>query len=188
MTVDLAQEELIIGFLTLWPDDHFVLPEDQYNYEGRVLVSRDGFRIYLHRRLWFRMGRMLLSGDFLLPSCEMGEQCLNPNHRKLSRTPMRDHQFCRNNHPYTEYDVMSDGSRRCSICAANRAARRVSRGGLPNWKIEQHRRFCPNAHEYTPSNTYVYATKAGGERRKCKACTKARAAGLDPADVVVATD
>lgn len=160
-----------------------VLPPIQspFTKAGRVIVTRDGLRISLHRRIWERYWGVKLSPNtFLLQACRTFG-CVNPVHYVKSKTPYNKMPGCRNGHRYTAASVQPDGHRVCLVCKAERQARRERRGGDPNWVREKRRKFCPHGHEYTEENTYTYETKSGGTRRKCRQCSLLRSAGIDPA-------
>jgi hypothetical protein len=159
--------------------DACLVPEGRIQPDGRLIVSYDGLRISLHRLLWILDGRALNASDFLCRSCQTFG-CVHPGHRVRSRVA-RLLVTCRNGHRYSEEDVLSNGLHRCHLCREARRAR-ARRGGEPNWVRERRKSFCPQGHAYTPDNIYWEITPQGRRKRHCKTCTKARSAGLDPAE------
>lgn len=163
------------GNLVAWINEfggqgHIEVHWSHYRADGRVVVTRDGLRVYLHRQLYKRCIGPLDPGDFLLRSCD-AKECLNPWHYSVARQPVGfwERTQCPNGHEYSERDWPTK-SQRCYTCWANHL-----KGGMPHWQQEKRRKFCPQGHEYTPENTYSYPTPSGGVHRKCKTCTKERA-------------
>lgn len=171
----LSRGETIVGSCV-------VLPE-YADKDGKIIVTRDGLRIYLHRHLYRRVwGVRLPSNYYLLRTCDT-HGCQSPFHHEMSKSPHRRSAFCRNGHEYKPEDVFGDGSRTCSACLEARRAKRPNHGGKRHWERELARQFCPAGHPYIPENMYVYKTRTGSNR-KCKTCTKARAVGQDPAEII----
>lgn len=184
MTVDLAWEDEIVRELEETPVlVHYFLPPEEYRKDGRILVTRDGLRVFLHRQLYRRLVGPITDSDFLVRNHWCQEiQCVNPDHYHVTRRSYVPRDRCRNGHLYTSADERPDGTRLCRACYRAREERK-KRGGDPHWRIESRRKFCPYGHAYTDDNTYTYTSPRGWVKRKCRTCTIARAKGLDPADV-----
>ena len=169
MTVSPEDEASVVEWLITHRTGHVTLPTG----EDRILISRDGLRVYLHRHLYRRLIGDLSDREFLVRNCGMAG-CQNPHHFTLTRRARPAATSCPNGHPYSVDDEQPDGSRRCSLCYQQRLARK--RTGRPMyWQVEKARTHCPHGHPYEEGNLYIY-----GNRRKCKTCTILRAAGKDP--------
>lgn len=181
--LSVAREELMLdslyGMYESVSIDHLLAPiQTSFDSQGRILVSRDGLRQFLHRRFYAVMVENPVPA-LLYRSCDTWG-CQNPFHFTTQRPSLGK---CRNGHRYRQQDRQQDGSMRCGQCRDQRnQARR--RGGEAHWEAEKRRQFCPYWHEYTPENTYTSPTASGGVRRKCKACALIRSAGGDPADTI----
>lgn len=179
-------EDALVHAVIADPEQHVIVDEENYDKGHRVLLTRDGLRIFLHRQLYKRVIGTLDPNEFLVKSCD-SEWCVNPLHFILSAGPGGNRKgYCRNGHEYTEADLRSNGGRECRQCAREREQRRVRkrvRGGNPHYVTERNRRFCPHGHRYTTSNTYIWTDKKGNDHRKCKTCTVIRANGGDPSEV-----
>jgi hypothetical protein len=160
-----------------------VVPDCRLERDGRVILTYDGLRISLHRLIWLSVGLPMEQEDYLIRRC-ITFGCIHPHHYEKSNRPYIRVE-CPNHHRYGDDDILANGTRRCHICAEARAARRQRRGGEPNWARELRRKFCPQAHPYTPENTYIEITPAGRQKRHCRTCVIARRRGLDPADADV---
>lgn len=185
MALSLAEESALISAVKHDKRIHIMVRPEKYMKDGlRVLVTRDGLRVYLHRRLFALMVGPLAPEDYLLRACsERG--CQNPFHYVRSDKPYRSKRLCRNGHPYPMVQGRdAEGYRYCLQCRAERNARR-RRGGKPNWMLQKERLFCRWGHPYSPENTYLTETKSGGTRRHCRACARARRLGHHPTTIVV---
>lgn len=115
---------------------------------GRMLIEVDGLRIYQHRWLYMQLIGKLTKRDYLLLSCGvMG--CQNPYHFEKSRSPVR---------PLPRAE-RGKNLRRAPATARENAAKT----------------HCPQNHEYTPENTYLWTDKRGYVHRKCRTCALRRA-------------
>jgi hypothetical protein len=179
--ISLATEDRLVDAVFAAPNA-CVLPPVQSSFDdkGRILVTRDKLRIYLHRQIYRRVFYDL--PHFLLKKCDTFG-CVNPWHYFPSDKPYNVVTHCRNGHVYGVRDRTPWGAHRCHVCAHARLVRR-RRGGLNGWQREVALMFCPQGHPYVEGNLYTYPTPSGGIRRKCRTCTRARAAGLDPANVI----
>jgi hypothetical protein len=164
--------------------EHITLPDEYpHDKQGRILVSRDGLRQFLHRRLWERVtGVKMDRRTFMLPFCDQWG-CVNPTHFTDHATPYLRLSKCRNGHYYTSRDYTRKGTYQCQKCKAARALRRNT-GRPTHHEVEAARTSCPYGHEYTPENTYRWQDARGSIHRKCRACALIRKAGGDPASDV----
>jgi len=162
-----------------------VLPpiQSRFDAKGRIIVTDDGLRIFLHRLIYQSTVGPIPANAYLLRTCDTFG-CVAPWHHRISGRSYPPHATCPNGHPYPANPVIHGGFRRCAICYEARLASR-RRGGEPNWRLQKQRQWCIHGHPLTPENTYRYPTPAGGERRKCRTCTIARRRGLDPEHVDV---
>lgn len=183
MTVSIEDEVKLVDHIIADPEAHYMHTDSNKRDDGIIIVSRDGLRVRLHRRLYREVFGGLGTHEFLVKTCGVFG-CLNPYHYDVTRTPRPSHSRCRNGHEYTEEDVRDDGSHACQKCRRERIARRPRRGGEPRFEQERRIMFCPHGHGYTPENTYRWTDKLGHVHRKCKACTIIRARGGNPAEVV----
>jgi len=130
------------------PDAHHRFPADVYRRDdGRILVYIDGLAIFLHRWAYRKLVGPLTRRMFLLPDC-VDRKCQNPYHWKPSRSSI----------------IPREGSKP-----------RPPAGGMSAPEINATKTHCPQGHEYTPENTYLWVDKKGNTHRKCKRCTIRRA-------------
>lgn len=161
------------------PSLHITVAEKHYRTsDGKVLITVDGLRKFLHRAAWEAMYRPLDRGEYLIRICDV-ERCVSPHHYAISRSTA-GFTHCPNGHLYGPEDVMGDGSHSCQRCYRDKLERRRT-GGSPYWKQNIRKKVCPAGHRYTAANTYVYRRADGRVNRKCKACTLARRHEVEPA-------
>jgi hypothetical protein len=162
-------ERSVLESIRRYPEDHVTWRRELYTRaDGALLVYRDGLAELLHRRLY----RLTIDPDLgrkrLVRTCDK-HGCANPHHYEVQGEETRTH--CPKGHPYAGN---TDPTGHCAICAAARRASR-SGDGKPAPVLNAEKTHCPNSHEYTPRNTYVYVGR-GGVHRKCRACNAERAA------------
>jgi hypothetical protein len=143
-----AERDEQLRILRRHPDEHLVLPAGRYTKDVRVLVEVDGLRVSLHRWLYRETVGPLGDREFLLPDCGT-EGCQTPTHRFLSPSPHR--------------------------LGPSSAAPRILLGTPRAWEINAAKTHCPQGHEYSPQNNYIWVDKKGRRHRKCRRCTIFRA-------------
>lgn len=171
--ISLAEERAIVNAIESDRDRHVVLPPSRYaSGTDRSVVTRDGLRVSLHRRLY-----TVLVGEFdpdlyLLRACTV-LGCQNPFHYQLSGQPYLERTHCRNGHEYGDDDRLPSGSLRCHICyEARLASRRVP--GANGRRGRKPQTFCQRGlHPMAEPNLIVHKGPGGQARRKCRACRDA---------------
>lgn len=141
--------------------------------DGSLMVYRNNVQERLHRR-FYRLVRDPKLGRHRLERTCGTWGCFNPFHYQRSEDLLRggiDH--CPNGHPYTDGNLTPEGL--CATCAVARAARKANHRPTVA-QLNASKDHCPHGHPYTAENTYVYETKNGGHRRKCRACARRDAA------------
>jgi hypothetical protein len=141
------REAEVLAALSAKPDAHVVFPASAYRPDGSILISRDGTRTFLHRHLYTLVVGPIPPKHYLLAGCDK-DRCQNPHHRKVIAS---------------------------THVPKGRAPRSRATGeGMSAPQIQRSKTHCPQDHEYTPENTYVWTDASGTEHRKCKTCTIAR--------------
>lgn len=155
-------------------------PEAWDNRNGYWRITIEGQRVYAHRHAYEQANGPIPDGLVLDHLCR-NRWCCNPDHlepvtneeniRRGESPPARNARklLCPEGH---EYDLQSDGTRRCSVC---RYRRRVASGELSGLGHVGSRQECPHGHPYTEENTYLVRRPDGSvKQRMCRECGRQR--------------
>ena len=160
-------------------------------WQGKLLWNGYGYFVYerrttlVHRFLFEQALGPIPDGRNLDHLCR-NRGCCNPAHleivtpRENSRRGLRGvlKTHCKNGHEYTTDNIFVNarGARECRECRRVKFAKRDEAKRLKNnaeGRLHpRDRTRCPQGHEYTPENTYIYA-KTG--ERQCRECGRRRA-------------
>lgn len=167
MKFSAATEAKVIEAIKANPSAHIVFDDSVYRGDNNIVVHRWNQQMLLHRYLYYRIRGQVMRSIFLLPDCDR-PGCMNPYHRRKTRYPHRDYSDrCRNGHLYPEPRL--EGKVKCLQCYVNRTDHTPQRD--PNGpQTNALRTHCPQNHEYTEQNTYLYTDSKGQTRRYCKTC------------------
>lgn len=138
--------EQLLDFIRENQEKHVIFLPDRYKPDGNVQINVDHLTFLLHRWLYEQL--IGPPPPYLLPNCDEGKMCQNPYHRKGSKGP-------------TEAQYLSRPSR-------------ATGQGLSAPEINKAKTHCPQNHEYTPDNTYIWVDAGGHRHRKCRTCTAKR--------------
>lgn len=157
------------------------------NGYGQVSINHKS--LLAHRVAYQAFVAPLIDGLQIDHLCK-NRACVNPEHleqvtprENIHRSDavykrLRTKRYCPQGHEYskenTYYRQTKEGgiNRSCMTCARENSKRRYRlthsnvQDGMPLWAQFSARTHCKNGHEYTETNTYLYAGY-----RKCKACT-----------------
>lgn len=125
------------------PEQHLIYEEGDYRSDGNVQITVDHLTYLLHRWLYEKI--IGWAPRYLLPNCEEGKRCQNPYHRLPSKSSLKPQV-----HP---------------------PRIRATGEGMAAPELNRSKTHCPQNHEYTEENTYIWVDADGARHRKCRACT-----------------
>lgn len=164
------ETELVERVLSVRGAEHITVEPKLYTAPNGVLITRNGLRVYLHRRLWDRvMNVRVPQYHWLFRTCDE-PLCVNPYHRDMRRNTTSS-TACTQGHSREQGERLPSGRWRCLVCNPRKP------------HAEASRTHCPHGHPYNEKNTYTHPKANGSTGRQCRTCRSARSRGIDPATI-----